>query len=444
MSADDWHIARLTLENFRNYENLTIELGRSITLLIGENGAGKTSILDALAALLWTPLRQLSGDGRGARHIRPTDARRTPSDLDSRYRTSTVEQHYPVLVKAEGELGGQDFSWERELGSADGRTTWGGKEVRDFCGSIMDRAVSADDATDDVTLPVLAYYGVERLVREVPQQGAIQLSRRGAYDLTLDPRSDLKRLFVFLESLDEQIVRAHAYNDPEPTAARQQFEAVEAACDRVLEPVGWHRMRWNSEIREVTFHHDEHGTLPLTMLATGTKIAAGLTIDLASRMARANPHLGAGDLLEETPGIVLIDEVDLHLHPTWQQRIVPALRRTFPRVQFVLTTHSPQVISTVEAESIRILDNSDVSTPEFSEGLRSNVILDRLQRTDPRPDVPMRANLDEYLDLVNAGEGRSKRALKLRGELDRVLGGAELNRELVDADTIIAVESWED
>ena len=94
--------------------------------------------------------------------------------------------------------------------------------------------------------------------------------------------------------------------------------------------------------------HDDHGELPLRFQRL--KIATGLTIDVASRMARANPALGGDDLLKSVPGIVLIDEIDLHLHPTWQQQIVPSMRRAFPHVQFITTTHSPQVLSTVPAK----------------------------------------------------------------------------------------------
>ncbi|MGD3261546.1 AAA family ATPase, partial [Xanthomonas citri pv. citri] len=138
---------------------------------------------------------------------------------------------------------------------------------------------------------------------------------------------------------------------------------------------------------------------------------AGLAIDLASRMARANPHLGADDLLAQTPGIVLIDEVDLHLHPTWQQEIVPTLRETFPLVQFILSTHSPQVIATVESANVRVLDGVHVRVPEYAYGLRPENILQEVQGTDPKPRVEVRKKLDAYLDAVYAGDGESEAAL---------------------------------
>lgn len=440
MSTNDWYIRELSLHNFRSYKDFTITFGRGVTLLIGENGAGKTAVLEALAILLWTPLRPLTGDGRGSRHFRLEDARRTPVDLPSKERQAVAEQHFPVRATLEATLNGTPFIWDRELRSSTGHTTWGSKQVREHTERLI---TDATEATVDVTLPVVASYGVERLLSEVPKKTDIPTSRRSAYDLSLDPRSDVKRLGGMLRLLDEQIIRARAFGDPEPTAAVRQFNAIRQSCDMILEPVGWHSPRWDSTVDEITFRHDNHGTLPLTMLATGTKIAAGLAIDLASRMARANPHLGASDLLEKTPGIVLVDEVDLHLHPTWQRQIVPALRRTFPRVQFILTTHSPQVISTVEAENIRILQEDTVRIPDYSQGLQSNVILEKIQGTDPRPDVESRKLLDRYLDMVHRGEGNSRDAAALRERIDEELGGLEFNDELIDADAIRTFDGWE-
>lgn len=441
LENQDWYVNKLSLNNFRNYGTFEITFGRQITLLIGENGSGKSSILDALAIMLSTVVKQLGGEAKG---FSPTDVRKTPQNLEAVDRAPTNESHFPVSAKAEGSIAGEHFKWERSLSSERGHTSWGDKSLRVFSSELIEQATS-ENATegDSIVLPVLAYYGVERLVAERKDQGTISPSRRGAYYSALDTRSDLKRLFTVLKSLDEQVVRAHAFGDREPTSAKRQFEAIDLACTSILMPVGWGHVRWNSDVDGLTLHHPDHGRLPLTMLASGTKIAAGLAIDLASRMARANPSMGGKDLLSNTPGIVLIDEVDLHLHPTWQQKIVPSLQKTFPRLQFVLTTHSPQVISTVAAENVRVLHDSDVTTPKHSEGLQSGTVLSVLQGTNPAPSVPIRERLSIYLNLVDAGKGRSPDAVALREELDRVLGGPTLVPELLHADTAMAVAEWD-
>lgn len=432
---EHWHVDRLEVENLRRYKYLDIDLGQQVTLLIGENGSGKTAVLDALAVMLGLLVKELGGVPHG---FVAQDARLVPFNLDSRKGTATLEPTFPVSGHVDAVVAGEHFSWDKALGSATGRTTWGGRDVRDFAANIARSAVDPEKSKEAPTLlPAIAYYGVERLLAVRRAQTPIGTSRLAAYDAALDPRSDLKRLSQFVSSLHEQVLAAEAFGDDDPAGARRQFEAIDLACTQVLAPVGWSGLRWNPLIDALTLSHPRYGTLPLEQLATGTKIAAGLTIDLASRMARANPHLGAQDLLERTPGIVLIDEVDLHLHPVWQQRIVPSLRETFPRIQFVLTTHSPQVISTVEPENIRILTDHGVEIPEHSAGLRANVVLQELQGVDPAPDVPLRRKLEEYLSLVDSKEGRSPQAIALRELLDRKLGGAEKNEELVRADAYL-------
>ncbi|MCS5713519.1 AAA family ATPase [Herbiconiux sp. CPCC 205716] len=197
-------------------------------------------------------------------------------------------------------------------------------------------------------------------------------------------------------------------------------------------------------MEELTFSHNAHGTLPLSYLSSGIKIAAGLVIDLVSRIARANPGIGAHDLLQAAPGVVLIDEIDLHLHPLWQQRILPQLRKTFPRVQFIVTTHSPQVLSTVEAESIRIVDGNVVRLVDYSAGLRSDVIMDRILGTRPEPNLEVNEQLDRYVSLVNAGNGLTPEAHRLRELLDDELGGIANVPKLADADAEISFYDLDD
>jgi predicted ATP-binding protein involved in virulence len=441
-ASDDWRVDSLCIRNFRNLTDLEINFDSSVTLLVGVNGSGKTTVLDALAVMLSTVVSELGGESRSFAH---SDVRQVISDLSSSKRTATSEAQYPLTGQLSALVAGRPIQWGRELRSPRGRTTPGDSNIVNYTRAILSEATGSQDARQvEPILPVLGYYGVERLAGLRKDQGKIPSSRTGAYVSALDPRSDLNRLSSFLEALDGQVLAAKAYGDETPNAAIEQLRAIDAACTSILEPVGWGNLRWNRGINSLTLSHPDQGTLPLTSLASGARITAGLAIDLASRMARANPHLGAQELLDVTPGIVLIDEIDLHLHPTWQQQIVPALRRTFPRVQFILSTHSPQVIATVETENIRILRGSSVQIPAFALGLRPEAILSEVQGTNPTPEVPVRKKLGEYLQVVYAGEGKGPEASRLRMEIDRVMGGASRNRELVEADAYLAFSELED
>jgi predicted ATP-binding protein involved in virulence len=145
--------------------------------------------------------------------------------------------------------------------------------------------------------------------------------------------------------------------------------------------------------------------------------------------------------LDRAVGVVLIDEVDLHLHPGWQQQILPSLRSTFPGVQFVVTTHSPQVLSTVAAEHVRVLTDEapGVSGVSYSAGLRTDKVLQSILGTDPAPRTRERLLVEQYMALVHDGQAGSSEARNLRKTLEDKVGDHVVLPELAEADAEIAV-----
>ena len=129
-------------------------------------------------------------------------------------------------------------------------------------------------------------------------------------------------------------------------------------------------------------------TLDLSQLSDGERSFLAMICDLGRRLALANPRL-------ENPlygsGVVLIDELELHLHPKWQRQIVHKLTTTFPRCQFIATTHSPQVVASVEPDQVLLLAPSGVIHPDRSLGMDSNWILRHLMEADDRPEDAMAA-----------------------------------------------------
>jgi predicted ATP-binding protein involved in virulence len=113
-------------------------------------------------------------------------------------------------------------------------------------------------------------------------------------------------------------------------------------------------------------------------LSDGQRIMLSLIGDLVRRASYLNPDFG-DQVLEQTPGVVLIDELDLHLHPKWQRRIIDDLKRTFPSVQFITTTHSPQLIGEALPTEIRVLENGKAYSTDHSLGLDSSRVLEEIQ-----------------------------------------------------------------
>lgn len=167
----------------------------------------------------------------------------------------------------------------------------------------------------------------------------------------------------------------------------------------------------------ISIEHPSRGRLPLQFLSDGIQNMVALVADLAYRCVVLNPHLGEA-AARETCGVVLIDEIDMHLHPRWQQVVVELIRKAFPKIQFIVTTHSPQVLSTVGNESIRLirLDGAaaSVTKPRYqTRGIESADILARLMDVDPVPQVEEARWLSEYRALLQLSKQQSPEAAEL-------------------------------
>jgi predicted ATP-binding protein involved in virulence len=173
--------------------------------------------------------------------------------------------------------------------------------------------------------------------------------------------------------------------------------------------------------------------LELRHLSDGERYLLTLGADIARRLALANPAA-------EDPGlcsaVILIDEIDTHLHPSWQRRIIPALASAFPNCQFIITTHSPQVLSNVRPESIYLLTQEDgelrVMRPEASFGRDSNRILEDIMGVDERPSG-IKQKLSDYFYLLD--QGKMEEARSLRQELESLIGPSDPEFARADAIT---------
>ena len=135
-------------------------------------------------------------------------------------------------------------------------------------------------------------------------------------------------------------------------------------------------------------------------LSDGQRIMLTLVADMARRAATLNPHLGS-DAIRGTPGVVLIDELDLHLHPRWQRRIISNLKEAFPEVQFIVTSHSPQLIGEALPEEIRILEQHQSIIPPRSYGLDSSRVVEELMGA-PSRDESVADRLSQLSSAVDA------------------------------------------
>jgi predicted ATP-binding protein involved in virulence len=420
-------IDRLHVENFKKYTLQDFDLHPQFTLLVGDNGSGKTSVLDALsvAAGVWlveTPDSMLANSGR---NIQETEIRLEPQGRGDRIQ---FEQRRPVVVQATGRIGDhENVDWARRI-NPDGKRTSNGQAKAAL--KYVQEIYSRDSAGERVICPVLAYYGAGRAWlpsnQRVPKQAKTEgPARRWAafYDCFSERIrfAELRRWF-----LSEAIERGNRSGRWRPG-----FEVVRRA---VLRCVPDSDDVWFSTDRDQIVLSIRGNAQPFDNLSAGQRMMLALTADLAVKAVTQNAfllppdELGHDDeplprVLRETPGVVLIDELDVHLHPKWQRRVATDLKQTFPSIQFVCTSHSPQVIGEVSPSEVRLLDASE-PVPSQSFGMDSNWILEVLMDgKDMDPDV--KKDIKAVQELAVKRDFQRARAL-LAGLRQRVGASKEI------------------
>ncbi|MCB2262407.1 MAG: AAA family ATPase [Candidatus Thiosymbion ectosymbiont of Robbea hypermnestra] len=350
-------IDHLVLKHFKGFKEREFSFHPEFNLLVGRNGTGKTSALDALAVAVGSWLLGIEGaeprpifrDEIMLRYFKHEGFDDQGQDQVS----VNWEYLYPCEVAARGEVQGKSIGWLVEaLNNPDGSTHY--KETM----PIAQLASAADTAVregKEVSLPLLSYYGTERL-GQGPKSFQVtdptrlsdkeEQSRLAGYRNSIDPT-------LSVDQLTQWIARQSWIAYQRKGRASPVFEAVQKAIVGCLE--GASDLYFDATVGEVVVEMED-ATQPFSNLSDGQRGMAALVGDLAQRVARLNPQYG-GEVLQQTSGVVLIDELDLHLHPRWQRRIIEDLRRTFPKIQFICTTHSPFLIQSLRSgEELLMLD----------------------------------------------------------------------------------------
>jgi len=205
-----------------------------------------------------------------------------------------------------------------------------------------------------------------------------------------------------------------------------QLNAIKKALDNVLLVEGVNSMHYKHFYKDDITVISKNGAstqdiataLPVSWLSDGLRAVFSMVADIAYRCVKLNPHLGENACVE-TNGIVLIDEVDIFLHPSWQQRIIGDLQRTFPNIQFIVTTHSPQVVSSVPKECIRIISNGAIVPFDTqTQGVESQMILAEIFGTSSVPENdPWVVLLNKYANLEVHGQADTAEARDIYARL---------------------------
>ena len=370
----------LTLTNFRGIRDLRLEFSGNVNLLAGVNGAGKTAILDCAAIMLSRlvgRIRSTKGTGRFFSEYDITNGMsETRNVIEIAFKNDLI-----------------DWSVSKTRRGRIQQSITGLKNIKTVVGYLHMR-LEEDESS---SLPVAVYYPTNRVVHDIPlrirkRHAFDQLS---AYDQALSGGSSRFRIFFewFRDREDlenERRLENRAYRD-------RELHAVRTATKRFLPGFGGLRIR-RAPLRMVVDKNGEE--LRVDQLSDGEKCTLAMVGDLARRMAIANPS-------EDDPlagaGVVLIDELDLHLHPGWQRHVVSSLEETFPNCQFLVSTHSPQIISHVPPEHIWLLVRTKsgitANRPAESFGHTAGRILEDIMEVPERPQEVKELLSDLFLTI---------------------------------------------
>lgn len=413
-------LTKLELQNYRCFAKCEVDFHPELTVLVAENAQGKSALLAAAVVALDPIIAGL------------VDAR--PSNLEAGAvclefsSERAMQPRLPMVLKAHGTLRGVPLTWSRSRTSLSPRSSGsrtGLKAALTAAGEYR-QVVSVDGAC---VLPVVAFYRTDRLwtsVEGVSRRKSPSRRLQGRWQGYADWTSPTSSFGAFLEWYSSAFTRLGSATSKFHDAGsriEKQILAVQEAVRIALQPTGWTSINWEraepggvprQRNELISIEHQSRGRLPLQLLSDGVQNMVALVADLAYRCVALNPHLGES-AARETSGIVLVDEIDMHLHPRWQQVVVGLVQRAFPKIQFVLTTHSPQVLSTVDSESIRLirLDGAvaTITKPRYqTRGIESADILARLMDVDPVPQVEEAKWLSEYRALLQSSKQQSPEA----------------------------------
>lgn len=430
-------IDHLTLRQFRGFEALDLDLHPRCTVLAGVNGAGKSSVLDGLAVALGAWL--LGFDEVVPRSIIPEEVRR---ERFVRHGHAYLEPQYPVRVEAAGVVQGRGLTWARELRRDGGKTTYGEAAALRELAHEVQRAVQRGL---DALLPAIAYYGAGRLwvqKRASRQKEAGLSSRTLGYQDALDAESSHKLFEAWMKQQEQarlqRLSRDLARGENLATAAAAEDVVLRAVARTAASCVkGAHHLFFDIGSDELRVAFEDGREQSFGLLSDGYRSLVALAADLAWRAVRLNPHLGASAPAAAS-GVVLIDEVELHLHPAWQRTVLQGLTATFPNIQFVVTTHSPQVLASVPADQVRFLDEGGrVHRVGISEGLDTNTVLRDLMDVPERPRR-FAEKLAAAADAID--DGRLEEARQLVDELAGYYGPDDPNLTALEWELRLAKE----
>ena len=415
-------INTIKLQNYRGIRELSLDLDKNLTVFFGENGSGKSTVIDSIVIMLsWLVNRLKGSSGTSGYPI-----------LEKNIKNGNAFASISLLCCDND----SEIEWQlvKILKTSSGGVLFSRKRLKDFHDSTnlvnlseFTKALQAKifESKERLDLPIFVYYPVGRAVLDIPLRIREKHSFKlfAAYDHALESGANFRTFFEWFREREdlENENRRYLYLSGKPEGFQfpdPQLEAVRKAIQRLLPEFTNLTVR-RSPLRMEVKKNGKKFTID--QLSDGEKCLIAMIGDLARRMAIANP-------VRENPlygdGVVLIDEIDLHLHPKWQRIVVSRLVEVFPNCQFIISTHSPHVITHVHPDNLYVLKQTEAGAiaerPSESYGKTVDRVLEDLMGlATTRPDKVTKS-LNDLYELISLGQlAQAKQLLaEMTGEVE--------------------------
>ena len=391
------NIQDISIQNFKGFSKRDLNFDNRMTVLIGDNGAGKTSVLEALSFAIGTFFHRI--EGAKARTLKDAEKRRIIVSPES------FEIQLPFKIAIKHSFEGKDYSWSRESNKIKGGVTYKNANALINRGKELSELVRSNEET--VKLPLLAYYGTERLGEKKQKIAyAKKSSRIDGYYSALDPRSFKRKFLEWFKTFEDSALK---FNKD-----RTLYNAFTAAISEMVPE--WKSIHFSWEANDMMGQLNDDSWMPFSQMSDGYRNIIRISADIAYRAIKLNPHLGE-NAIKETEGVVLIDEIDMHLHPKWQRHIVNDFKRTFPKIQFIVTTHSPFVVQSLRSNEIIDL-NGNISEQNPNElSIDENISFMGVDNFKSNYFSSKEAVVNNYLDILNTSTDAEEQVLTALDEL---------------------------
>ncbi|MDE6485929.1 MAG: AAA family ATPase [Muribaculaceae bacterium] len=423
------NIKDIMIQNFRSFKDNFFVFDPQMNVILGDNTTGKTTLLHAVQIALGAFLQEMSfipGGNGYARNFKPTDQVKTYSESNKTF--IPIPKKPSIQVNAEGMSGKYDIRsgrlnmssipvfWKR---TSNKNSKANAIQLMDFVEEMERIRRDADRDGINSVFPLFLSFGASRL--EKNYRGTEKTKQREtreakAYKCALDEQVDFKGAFDWIYRYDKNLSRGIEFPDTDKAFINAILKAVPAVKQIAIDTK-------NSEFTaQVKMTKDENPYwLTYDMMSAGFKAMINIVAEIAHRCVELNGFLGI-NAVEKTPGIIMIDEVDLYLHPHWQQHVLTDLQDAFPMMQFIVTTHSPFIVQSVDSRNIISLDSNVMPISPSNRGIEeiaaAEMGMQGMQRSEKYIQKFKLAT--EYFKLVKAGKAGEVETEQVKTRLDEL------------------------